>query len=102
MEKYKWFTEIIQRLSNSKTIQANGTHTLHVLKMVLWSKKTMKIFRKLSKENELKRKVKCVWVLFKGDAYAMQFWDCETLGDCLKRFGMKRSSVSSYWFEYED
>ena len=29
----------------------------------------------------MKRKVKCIWVLFKGDAYAMQFWDCETLGD---------------------
>ena len=50
----------------------------------------------------MKRKVKCIWVHFKGDAYAMQFWDCKTLGDCLRRFGMKRSSVSSWWREYED
>ena len=50
----------------------------------------------------MKRKVKCIWVHFKGDAYAMQFWDCKTLGDCLRRFGMKRNSVSSWWREYED
>lgn len=50
----------------------------------------------------MKRKVKCIWVLFKGDAYAQQFWDCETLGDCLKRWGAKRSAVISWWREYEE
>lgn len=49
----------------------------------------------------MRRKVKCVWVLFKGDAYATQFWDCETLSDCLDRWNEKRSHVASWWKEYE-
>ena len=49
----------------------------------------------------MKRKVRCIYVHFKLDAYATQFWDCETLSDCLERWGAKRSDVSHWWKEYE-
>lgn len=47
------------------------------------------------------RKIHCIYVLFKGDAYATQFWDCNTLSDCLKQWGARKSSVASWWIEYE-
>ena len=50
----------------------------------------------------MKRKVKCVWVHFKDSAFAIQFWGCKTLRECLRLYGMKRSDVEKFWFEYKD
>jgi hypothetical protein len=49
----------------------------------------------------MKRKIRCIYVLFKGDAYATQFWEEKTLSECLSSIGLKRSNVSSWWVEYE-
>lgn len=47
------------------------------------------------------KKVKCIYILWKGSGMqAMQFWQ-PTLKACLEQAGVKRSSVIDWWKEYE-
>lgn len=49
----------------------------------------------------MEKEINCIYVLFKGDAYATQFWEEKTLRECLSSVGATRKDVSSWWIEYK-